>query len=245
MKRELYFRTITYDSNQLFPGLTSYSFFQDHPESSNESVTRDPEKSMVRWLFSNKFTRDLILGELTDCDEETIWRLEVEEPIIPDRSKKPGDIDILIYKKDRPDRAIAVECKRVKVRVQRGGSQKVNKVQDIREGIRQVNALQSLGFHQSYLIFLIAVDARMKEDRNIFFKYDPNEGTRAVYEVPMDVSLHRDVGVAYIEIVQPTGKTIYKMGIVGICVDKRAAPLEQSLSLTERIKNYLIRTGGH
>lgn len=203
-------------------------------------MTKNPESAIVRWLFTNKLVRSLILAEFVGCGNDYVYNFEVGRPIITESGKKPGDIDILLCNKYAPNKATAIECKRVKVVVQQDGEQKVNRIQEIAGGITQANGLQSMGFHQSYLFLLIVVDARLKEAKgNMFFKYENQRETSAIYEVPLDSSLHRDVGVAYAEIIQPTGKGISKMGQVGICVDKRAAQLEQPTHLSEKVGYYL------
>ena len=241
----LTFKTIAYDTNQLLPGVTSYSYFEDNSIESGESVTENPEKDIVHWLFSNDIVRSSIVKEFVSYNNDNVYGLEVGHPIITDCGKKPGDIDILLCNNCTPNQAIAIECKRVKVVIQQDGKQKVNKMQEIGEGIRQANGLQSMGFHQSYLLLLIVVNARLKvANGNIFFKYENQKETSEIYEVPMDSSLHNDVGVAYIEIIQPTGKAINEMGHVGICIDKRAMQLEQPSHLSKRIKHYFNQTNG-
>jgi len=245
MRRMLTFRTIAYDSNQISPGDTYCSFFGDNSIESEESVTKNPESVIVRWLFSNKLVRGAILEEFVGCGNDYIYDFEVGQPVITERGKKPGDIDILLCNRYTPYKAIAMECKRVKAVIQQDGKQKVNRIQEIGDGITKANGLQSIGFHQSYLLLLLVVDARLKEaEGNIFFKYENQKETSAIYEVPMDSSLHRDVGVAYIEIIQPTGKGINKMGQIGICVDKRAVQLEQPTYLSGKVRNYLKTISG-
>ena len=243
MRRPLCFKTIVYDSNQISPDVTSYSFFGADSIESGESVTRNSESTIVRWLFANKPVRSLILEEFVGCSNDYVYNFEVSRPIITEPGKKPGDIDILFCNKYTPKKAIAIECKRVKVIVQQDGRQKVNRIQEIDGAITQANGLQSIGFHQSYLLFLVVVDARLRvADGNILSKYADQKETSAVYEVAMNASLHPDVGVAYVEIIQPTGKAINKMGQVGICVDKRAVLLEQPTHLSEKVQYYFKKS---
>lgn len=240
MKRMLEFRTIAYDSNHILPGVSSYSYFEDNVIQTEESVTTNPESAIVRWLFYNELIRCAIIEAFVGSVNDNVFGLEVKQPLITEPRKKPGDIDILLCDKHMPNKAVAIECKRVKVVVQQDGKQKVNKIQEIGVGITQANGLQSMGFHQSYLLLIVVVDARLKmAEGNIFFKYENQKETSAVYEVPMDASLHNDVGVAYIEIIQPTGKGINEMGQVGICVDKRAVQLEQPARLSGKVRDYI------
>ena len=239
MRRILAFKTIVYDTNLIIPKVSSYSFFQPHSSVSEESATIKSEQAMVRWLFSCSILKSLIIGEIAGYDTNIVSAIEVQQPIITEPNNRPGNIDILICNKFRPEQTIAIESKRAKVVVYQNGSQKVNKLKEIEKGIKQANGLQSMGFWKSYLLLLIVIDARLKNGSNVIFKYGQHSETSSVYEVPMNASLNRDVGVAYIEIVQPTGKDINKMALVGICIDKRAQELQQGASLTERVRTYL------
>lgn len=170
--------------------------------------------------------------------------LSVADPIIQDRNKKPGDIDILLCSPEHAEQAIAIEMKRVKVSLTDDGSQKVNQLNELDEGIPQANGLQSLGFWKSYLMPIVVVDARAKKSPNTLLKYEVQDETRRIYEVPLQPALHHDVGVAYVEIVQPTGRSYNEQVVVGICIDKPACELQQPFDLTKRISTWLSHTNG-
>src|SRR5438270_304144 len=80
------------------------------------------EAKMMNFILASS-DRDLILGEL-GFNSDSFVRSGVTRPIISDPSNKPGDIDVLICDKDRPDQAVALQCKRIKVRE----NQRVNKL---------------------------------------------------------------------------------------------------------------------
>jgi hypothetical protein len=66
-----------------------------------------------------------------------------------------------------------------------------------------------------------------------------SENVEAIYEVPWIEELHKDVGVVYVKVTQPTGKHYNLMGGIGICVDKPASFLEQTDGMTNRILTFL------
>lgn len=243
MKTHLVFKTIAFDS-QALTASGPMTYFQESENAHSESVRDVNEAPIVRWLFSQDALRSLIVGELTDHDSCAVHGLNVRDPVIRKRHNKPGDVDILLCSPENPEHTIAIETKRVKVLLTGDGSQKVNKLRDLAEGIIQANGLQSLGFWKSYLMAIVLIDARERRSANTLLKYQIQEETRPIYEIPLESTLHRDVGVAVVEIVQPTGKHFNEQGSVGICVDKKASELEQPSHLTERISNWLKQRSG-
>jgi hypothetical protein len=117
--------------------------------------------------------------------------------------------------------------------------EKVNKIDSIGDGVIQANALHNLGFHRTYLLILVVIDGRNKTDYNVLCRGLSNITFERVYDFPLRDKLNEDVGVIFIEISQPTGKSIDSMARVGICIDKEAKRLEQPLNLTNRIDRLL------
>ena len=243
MTRDLVFNSIAVDMQPLGSGGV-INYFQESDLANSQSVTQPDEASIVRWLFSNTSFRALIIREFTGNEVNAVPGLAVMDPIIQDRYKKPGDIDIILCSRERPHQAIAIETKRVKVTLFDEGPQRVNKLDQLGEGIPQANGLQSMGFWKSYLMPIIVVDARKAKGANTLLKYEVQGQARRIYEVSFDSALHPDVGVAYTEIVQPTGRSYDHQVVVGICIDKPACQLEQPAQLTERISTWLSHTNG-
>lgn len=238
MKTYLVFKTIAFDG-RTFLASGAMAYFQEDDNANSQSVRDIIESRIVRWLFSQDVFRSLIVGELTNNNSHVVYGLSVTNPVIQNTNKKPGDVDILICSPEHPEQAIAIETKRVKVLLANDGSQIVNKLNDLDEGIIQANGLQSLGFWKSYLMPIIVVDARKRRSANTILKYQIQKETRPIYEVPLHSTMHRDVGVGFVEIIQPTGRDYSEQGSVGICVDKNACELRQPAQLTERISNWL------
>src|SRR5205807_941816 len=98
----------------------------------------------------------------------------------------------------RPDLAIAIEAKRVKVR-----SGRLNKLHDFKKGVRQANLLARIGFSQVYLFVFVVVDSREQNAGRM--SYDGTDSyLRSVIEQAISVSdLDPRVGLMHYEFVQP------------------------------------------
>jgi hypothetical protein len=236
----LIFKGIAFDTNRIGPIIsagTSYQFFIDYPIVEEERVTQQKEDQIVLWLFSQTLARQFIFTEL-GMRNPCFW-LNVVDPIIDNPNKKPGDIDILICEQRQPHRAIALECKRVKVIAMDMENDKINKIDNIGNGVKQANALREIGFHRTYLAILIEVEGKNRAEYNTLCRGPSPTTFKKVYDFPFRDKLNKDVGVIFIEISQPTGKSIDSMAGVGICIDKEAERLEQPYNLTNRINTLL------
>ena len=233
MKRQLLFRQIYYDARLVQARRTQ--FFIDSKEQ-HESVTKIHEDSLVKWLFSNDRFPMLLCQELHIDLENMLFFVGVKDPITTN-GKKPGDIDILIVDKLAPCKSIAIECKVVKSESIGQGKAKVNKISKIRRGIIQANKYQGLGFYQSYFMVIISEDGRHEETKNIMMRSPQEKETEVIYDIPQNERMHEDLGVIYVSISQPTGRSFNLTGGIGVCIDKNANKLEQTIGLTNKIKD--------
>lgn len=237
------FRFRAFDS-ALFPNTlkncNTLSFFEDDSTCSGERVTGIIEDRIVSWLFSQYLLRNLLFEEM-NLNMNSLYGLRVTEPFISDKNKKPGDIDVFVCDKQLPCEAVVIECKRVKVETSKEGIEKVNKIHCIGEGVKQANALRELGFHKSYLALLAEVDGMYRDEYNVLGRGMSTEVFHQLYDFPKRDNLHEDVGLIFIEIVQPTGKIFKDHAMVAVCVEKKAKPLEQSIKLSNMVKDYLKR----
>jgi len=239
------FRSLAYDTSTIpkfIPAGYSQDYFKDIGNHPIESITRKIEKEIVRWFFFRP-ELFLLLKEQLKIEENVQFRLEVVEPIISNRHKKPGDIDALLYQKNNPHKAIALECKRVIAYTKPNGKDEVLDIYKISDGIEQANGLQSIGFHQSYLAIFIEVDGRDRKDQNFLLRGISAEYFKCIYEIQYNKTIHKDVGIIFTEIVQPINKIIQKAGEINICVVKKAQLLIQSDNLTNRIVELMKKCG--
>ncbi len=228
----------------------SFVLFSEDPGMNDESATERDEKRIVLWLFNQQlWARQLLLKEL-GVSQDSFTATEVTNPFTQP-NKKPGDIDVLICERDHPHQAIVIECKKVSVVAETTKRDIVHKVEKIGKGVSQANALRDLGFYQTYLAIVTVVDGRQRNEYNTLHRgigdssHDTHHGTQShktlkrVYEFPRREDLHDDVGIIFVEVIQPTGKSLDEKFGVCVCVDKRAKPQEQTNSQTNRISDYI------
>jgi hypothetical protein len=94
-----------------------------------------------------------------------------------------------------------------------------------------------LGFHRNYLLIISRIFGRNFTSENAIFRKARPETRHRIYEFPQRESLHEDVGIIFVEIGQPTGKSLKTQVNVCLRIDKEAARLDQSPGLTNRIKD--------
>lgn len=212
---------------------------------SDDRVTKPKEEALVNWFTTHPHARALLLEELR-CPSDTGIQTLVREPVLP-RGCKPGDVDILLSHPDRPNEAVAVECKRVKVTPLDTEKNQVNKIDGIAEGVVQANQLRRHGFFRTFLCIITAVDAARQNHWNVpnrgidpkTTSFDERATFKRIVEFPDREALHPEIGIIFLEIVQPTGRSIKDLVTIRICIHGAATPQDQPAELTNRIKSYL------
>lgn len=249
MRKVLAFRAIVVDS-MLFPAGTqisageSFTFFSpdDHEEEELITEKKKTEEAVIKWLLGSE-ARQLLLEEL-GAEPSSFVDYSVRRPIIENPQEKPGDIDILICDGSRAEHAIAIQCKPVSVIAFNQDEDDVNKLPDIRVAVLQANKQrEKLGFYKNYLAVIVKAYGRKRQRNNVLFRGPTQNTFQQIYEFPQRESLHPDVGIIFIQIIQPTGKSYNSMVEVAVCVDQEASPLVQSARLTNRVKEYMQQKG--
>jgi hypothetical protein len=143
-----------------------------------------------------------------------------------------------------PDRAVALECKRVRVRAGAEGAQKVNRLEDVRDAPEQVNGLCRIGFSRTYLM-VVAIVHDLSDPEYNFVSRGLREDTftrviRATEELPLDPQ----AGILYVEVAQPLPITRERSGVVCAGVLKPARVVEQAQELTARVERFLESRSG-
>jgi hypothetical protein len=160
--------------------------------------------------------------------------------------KKPGDIDLLIAHPARPHEAIAIECKRVKITVESAGNDHLNKIEEVVTGVKQANALREFGFYQTYLCVIAVVDAAAQQhwnvlnrgiDANATYNYSEQKTFSRFISFPGREDLNKEVGIAFLEVVQPTNRPMLELMSFGISV-QQAAKNDQRSELTNRVSRF-------
>lgn len=242
----MYFDSAVIRAGEYGPGETLATFFHDDGGFEGPSITEKPEPQLVSELFGDQDVRNLIFHELA-LPKDSIYDTHVVQPLIDNPQAKPGDIDVLICERDKPNQAIAVECKRVKVVAASTFDDDLNKIQDIKDGAIQTRELRRMQFNRTFLAVLIQVDGRKRKDFNTVFRglnpratFDGSQTTlKRIYEFPQSGIFHDDVGFIFIEVIQPTGKPFERMGGVCLRIERQARAVAQPDSLTNRISHWI------
>lgn len=192
------------------------------------------EHEVVSWLFRTPGVRERILWSI-GLGEDSRATLRVGEPFIRDPHIKPGDIDALLYYRSRPHEAVAVEFKRAKVKVESFQTGSVTKVNSVGNGVRQANALAALGFHKTYLAVLVVVDGRERPQPNVFFRGTTDKQLKQLYEFPSRAELKPEVGILFVEVVQPTELSLDDLCFVAVAVDRKPQPRRQPDEITNKV----------
>lgn len=249
MNSVLAFKTILVDSHHLPAGTflsegDALEFFsaKDQPEEEMITQKEKPEEEIIRWILGSP-AKDLLFDELK-IEPDSFVDCSVKRPVIENPQEKPGDIDILVCDGGVAEHAIAFQCKPVTVTAFNQDGDDINKLPDIKDAVLQVNKQRdTFGFYKNYLMVIVKAYGRKRAESNILFR-GPSQGTlKQIYEFPYRGRLHDDVGIIFLEIVQPTGKSFNRMAQINICVDKGAATLSQPSRLTNRVKDYMQRAG--
>lgn len=234
MKRQMIFRQSYYDG-QVLTGATEIPFFTETDED-NDSVTCMTEDEAIKWLFNYFSFGQTFMESFFDSACTVHSFFGKKEPFVI-LGKKPGDIDILFVDKERPDRAIAFECKRLKVTSAESYLPKVNNSSGIKHGVKQANGLQSLGFYKSYLMIILLDDSRYFDYPNTMMRNSKWHEVEEVYDMPWNEPLNQDVGIVFVKVTQPTGKHFNEMAGIGFCIDKEANAQQQTASMTNKVKD--------
>jgi hypothetical protein len=225
------FRAAFYDAARYIGGCTK--------------VTDIPEKELIRWLLLFQPARELWFGEL-GFPPWAFYKPEVVEPFYP---KGQGDLDLILCKPNSPHEAAAVECKRVKIVVEDPEHHALNRLTDTREGVRQANRVHNrFGFAQTYLAVLTSVEASAQEDTNVPCRgidaaatpdFGQTKTFRRIVEFPGRDDLNSEIGIVFVEVVQPSGLSIDQRVTLRVCVHQLAQYREQSSAATNQMEMLL------
>jgi len=236
MRRNLIFKQMYYDTLPIRDEST-YEFFKESNIKS-ESVAELSEEQSIEWVFRTPNFRKFFIEEFVANPAECIVKTNISEPITV-RNKKPGDIDLMLVEKSRPDLAVAFEVKRVKIVAYEDGSHNINNVNSITKGVIQVNGYQSIGFYKSFLMIVLLDDCRYEDYANTMLRNRKSDSIEAIYDIPFNEEINEDVGIVFLKITQPTGKEYSKMAGIGFCIDKSAKELQQREDLTNKIREMI------
>jgi hypothetical protein len=236
MKIPVTMRSFAYDTRPLVETGT-IGFFSDEGEPTAPSATDWNEDVLVNWLFA-RFQFWTLLCEVLGLSEDSHWRAGVRSPFLENTNQKPGDIDVLLVDPARPQSAVAMETKRIKIKPGRDGPQTISKLSDFGKGMIQANELWKKGFCRTYLTMLAVVDGRQATDSGFLFRGPDTDTYREVLELRNWQALRSEVGFLYVEVIQPVGRSVDESGRISVAHVHPARPKEQSADTTSRIVRF-------
>lgn len=196
-----------------------------------------PEAPLSRLLFGESPACRPLATELGIAPSSRV-AFEVPTITLVPGARGPGDIDVLVFSSQTPERALAMELKRVKITPESFETELPGKLSDLKRGVRQANLLGGLGFHRAYLVIAVVTDGRQRIGYNFFGRGPTLELLKMIDQFPGRDQLRRGVGVAFVEITQPIDKEIALAGSVGAWIARDAQELDQPPSLTTSVAEF-------
>ena len=207
----------------------------------DKPVTGYSETEMIDFFISEGFM-DELLRQLGAGDGWRVW-FRVGEPVVPDRKGYPGDIDMLAYHADCPERALGVQCKVLTVEVGEpnleGGPNRDTVgwlSKRLQKAVSQSNGTWKLGFWKTILVVFVEIDASVYEGTQILLPV-PHPGTSTrVYSSQVLDGLQKGVGLLFVDVVQPGGRSIRGRGSIDYRWASEPIVHLQDEGLTDRIR---------
>ncbi len=230
---------VAYDTLAIGPGQSTGTFFQDRTQSAPDETGR-PEKELVRWLMAEPIPRSLLLKKIA-LDGAAKDAQGVIRPFITNPETPPGDIDLLLAVPNAPHRAVALECKRVRVRAGENDGQRVNRLEGVGRAVVQVEGLCKIGFSLTYLAMIAIAHDLSDTDYNFLFR-GPRETTfTRIVHVLEELPLPEPVGILYVEIAQPVSASIDTAAVICAGILRRARVCDQTNDLSMTVARFFQR----
>ncbi len=207
-------------------------FFIESNKYNSNRITNLNEPNLVDWLLKSPHDSKLLWG-LVGYNQKPLIFKEIKYPIIDDTCITPGDIDILMTCSDTPIQSVGIQCKRIKVDYSYTPA-KVNKIKDIERGIKQSNKMLSLfKFWKNYLLIIIEIDAHSQKDKNVIFRGLGDNEHREIYHTTTQNELHEEIGLIFIEVVQPAENSYFDLS-KAVFIKNRDAKIQTQPYITNK-----------
>jgi hypothetical protein len=178
----------------------------------HRSIACINESELVRMLLSDPLGRMDLLG-VKGIPSDALDFQGVPLDSVPGNFK--GDIDILLCTPDRPDSAIAIEVKKIKVGASAFQSGSPNRLKGFKEGVDQANRLARVGFSQVYLYVFVTVDSRERNAGQIGYKGLTQELRDKIANTTTTSDLGQRIGLVTFDFVQPMDYPQFKWAYHG------------------------------
>lgn len=238
MKEPVLMKMICYDSVLVTDQLT-YTFFKDDDDEPGDRFNTRVETDIVKWIFNHpyNFTEYLFFQEL-QIEKSCLPYFEIKRPIIKD-TLGPGDIDILLLNKLKPQYSIGFQVKKIKAIINENDVA-VLKTSQINKGIQQAKWMhEKYRFHKNYLMLVIVTDTQRRNHNSQMFRHNTIQEKAVVYEHSGFGDLPEEVGIFVMEINQPSTNSINYTATIASKALRHAKPIDQLNDTTNSIKTFL------
>jgi hypothetical protein len=232
---------IVIDSIEFGPGnpmRDKYILFQDDGSTVLEDdVTSRTEETILKWLFNPRNGRNLLLSKLGFVHDPSI-AFSVRHPITDIHNE--SDIDVILCDREMPALAVGIQCKVVKVIADDQDDDTVCKLPKMPKLVKQINhQRKQVGFYRNYLAVIIQILGKNRSKQHYAARGPNDESWHNIWEFPDREKVHPDVGIIFIQVVQPSVKSIDKTRRICICIAKEAIALDQRDELTNKVKELI------
>ncbi|MGN8226724.1 hypothetical protein [Gracilimonas sp. BCB1] len=218
---------VAYDYEEVLPGKNTIDFFAERFEGS-DTDTKRIEQVLVRWLFTRSSAKKLLYSVL-DLYSDAHVKFEISEPF------SEREFDVLSWNQNAPEQAIAIECKRAKIKRESFQNNDVTGLKKLAEGVIQSRKLLKVGFYKTHLLIMTVVDGRDRTMYNQLSRGANEKQFNKIIDFPNRSELPEEVGLLFVEIVQTTDAPLSRTGFISVSVAKPPIPQVQKRSTTEKI----------
>lgn len=199
------------------------------------SLSDLPEGRLVKNLLADAHWRTRVIG-LSGIPADVIDYLEVP---LNGLQQLQGDIDILLVPPGRPDRATAIQVKRLKVHETSFVTEMPGKLSELSKLQRQVNPLAAVGFWQVFSFVFVAVDSRINNAGQFSYAgLTPILRTKIESAISLE-GLDPRVGLVHFEFVQPIDHYPLGAGTYSVRPRRMAQLAVQPSDITEWVKRAI------
>lgn len=215
-----------------------FTAFDASSRGDSPSIGTIPEASLAEHLLSrHELAQRRILDSLK-LEGVIEPAFGIKDPFLPPGNSHPGDIDALLIPEDVRD-TVAVEVKRIKVTTLPDGTDKLNKLGRIAHGAAQARDLAAIGFPSTWYLLACVVDAAESPSANLLCR----GATRSTLDTISETLRAcrddlRDVGVLFLQLVQPARREISSEGSIFTAILKPPVAVE----CRSRMRELLVST---
>jgi hypothetical protein len=200
----------------------------------HQSITEVGEHDFIEMFLRDVYYRNAYLNiKDLNADDAVIWK---DIPLRKFRKSIPGDVDILIVPRGRPEQSTAIQVKRYKIRIVSDDadySRQIERMAELfKEGVRQANENDGLGFSQVYLWIAILIDSRVRNQGRYTYDGPDSRLRSAIQNTIFTANLHTRVGLITNEFVQAMDRPPFELSSSGLHLQRLATAAPQPEDLT-------------